>query len=106
MFKNERAFGFGLDNIAIFRRDGMNTKVPNAEIDDLVRDDFHKRVLAKVERLLRSKLHPVSTGKNFRGSFDYILLRLSAAEQTNAKAGNIADTCANVSTDDDIAVVG
>jgi hypothetical protein len=96
---------FGLNDIAVFRGDRVDTKVPDAKIHGFVRDNLHKGELSEIERLFRRDLQPMTAWQQFRGSFDDILLTLAGAEQRDADAIDDAGTSADISSDDEISAV-
>lgn len=83
----------------------MDAEVPHAKIDILIGDNLHQSVLAKAEGLTRRKLHPMPTGKDFGGRFDYVFLSLAAAKEADLEAGDDAEAGADIGTDDDVAAV-
>src|ERR1700761_493308 len=79
---------FGLDDVAVFRGDGVDAEVPDAEVNGFVRDDLHESELAEVEGFSGGDFEPMTAGEEFGGGFDDVLLMLVAAEQTDAEAGD------------------
>jgi len=105
-FEVEGTFGLGLEGVAVLGSYGVDAEVPDAKVDLLFGDDFHEGVLAEVERLAGSDLHPVAAGEEFSGGLDDVLLTADPAEHVDAKAGDDAGVDANVGADDDVAAIG
>ena len=61
-FERDSAAGFGLENIAIFGRDGVDAEVPDAQVDGFVREYLHQGKLAEVEGLFWGYFEPVASG--------------------------------------------
>jgi hypothetical protein len=98
--------GLGLDDVAVFRGDGVDAEVPDAEVDGFVGDNLHERELAEVEGFFGGDLEPVAAGEEFGGGFDDVLLALSGAEQRNAEAVDDPGAFADVGPDDDVTAGG
>ncbi len=98
--------GFGLDGVAILRRNRVDAEVPYAEIDHLVRDHLHQGKLAEVKRLFGSDLEPVSAREKLGGGLDYIFLALAGAKQRDAEAVDDADARPDIGANDDVTALG
>src|SRR5215469_8972467 len=81
----------------------MHSKVPDPEVDLLVADHLHQRVLPKGQRLLRSLLHPVATREHLLGRLDHVLLLMHASQSVDLETRNDARPLANVGTYDYVA---
>ena len=104
-FEIDGSAGLGLDDVAIFRGDGVDAEVPDTEVDFLIGDDLHESVLTEAEGLAGGDLHPVIAGEKLRGGFDDVLLALNAAEESDTEAGDDARVGADIGADDDVAAI-
>jgi len=84
----------------------VKPEVPDAKIDGLVGDHLHEGELAEVEWLLGCDLEPMTSGEEFGGGLDDVLLALAGAEQRDADAGDNAGAGAYIRADDDVAAIG
>lgn len=62
MVEAEGAFRLRFDGVAVLGCDGVDAKVPDAEIDFAVVDDLEQGVFAEDERLFRGEFEPVAAG--------------------------------------------
>ena len=83
----------------------MHSKVPDTEIDLLLADHLHQRVLTKGQRLLRSQLHPVTAGKNLLRRLDNVLLLVDIPQSRNLEARRNPRTLPNIGTNNHIPAI-
>lgn len=76
MVEAEGALGLGLDGVAVFGCDGVDAKVPYAEVDLAVAEDFKEGVFAEGEGLARGELEPMAAREGLGGGFDEVFLVL------------------------------
>ena len=79
--ERDGAAGVGLDDVAVFGGDGVDSEVPYSQVDGLVGDDLHEGKLTEVEGFLGGDLEPVTPGKELGGGFDDVLLVLACCRE-------------------------
>ena len=84
----------------------MDAKVPDAQIDLVVGEDFDQGVLAHEERLGGDDLAPVAAGEQGGVGLDEVLLTLAGAERADVEAGDDAGILADIDADDDVGGIG